>query len=156
MAAANHRATGVPTCCGQIIPKSAYEAAGVLSDESNGRNSYKTSEVSEIDAIGARPPLSTTQTQLQISKQRHTTVPDGSDVMAAQESYKNLAKAVEIQNFRSMREAQEYQRDRCLAWEIKHLEQIQAIYIKRKEEVNVTFDEERDALEEQVGSDRTR
>lgn len=152
--AVDHRETGLSTCCGQVVSKSAFEAVRIVNQENNRRDSHRTSAASSISDNSAQQPLSGTQTQSQTSKQRRRTMPNASDVPAAQESYINLSKALEMPCFRSMREAQEQQRNRCLAWETKHQDQARAVYVRRKEEVNITFDRERDDMEEQVGIDR--
>jgi len=152
MATAGGEVTGLPTCCGQTIPKSLVEEVGGLKQEQYIGGLYTSSAMPSTNATTARPSLPRIQTQLQTSKQRHRTLSDEFSLLAVQESYMNLARALELSDFLSMRETQVQQRDRFLAWETKLQNEIRAVHAQRKEEVHSRVDEQRDTLEEQVWS----
>lgn len=117
-------------------------------------DSYRASAMPLTDANHARPVLPRLQTQLHMSKQRHKTLSDESSLLAVQESYMNLAKALDMADFYSMREKQVHQRNRFLTWEAKLQNEIRAVHTRRKEDIHNTFDTQRDVLEEQVGHDQ--
>lgn len=143
-----------PKCCDQAIPTRLVEV--VMSQEEQDtlvKNMFAWDDsASCASSVSGRPERPTTDRQARLSgpNRRHRTLSEESSVLAMQEAYMNLGKALEVPDFKTLRDAQRLQRDRLSSWDRHHRESMQSALARQKQGIEKDFALQQESLREQV------
>ena len=81
---------------------------------------------------------------------RHRTLSEESSILAMQEAHMNLAEALKVPEFQTMREQQQSQRDRFGIWDQRHKTLLRKSLADRKLRILAEFDRLDQAMADQV------
>jgi len=150
------RGWGKPYCCGRPIPAPLIDAVLVADEESASVRGMRdwddvASTTSSLSARVGASQSPDSEIRPRTIKRRYTTLCEQSTILAAHEARMNLAKALEIPDFRALHIKHRMQRDRFLLWNQVRRKELQTHYATQMEAMMREHERLQEQLSEQVG-----
>lgn len=143
-----------PGCCGKPVPGRLVEM--VMSQEEQGALMDK---MMFLDDTGLHTSSQRKGDHVAVGGQalpgtlsNHSAPQFDGSSLAQQEARQNLKRALDLPTFRQMREAQEAQRDRFVAWSARIRQECSQDYRERKEAMACHHEHQIEELSSKVGS----
>ena len=151
---ANEHGWSKSYCCGRLVPAALFDAAAIAEEEEESRGTGVWDDTASMSSslnakAGAISRIPEPRLRPRPVKRRHTTLSEQSTVLAAHEARMNLAKVLEIPDFRLLHVKHRTQRDRFVAWDQQCRTALVGTYTKRKDDIK----KEHECLQERLSDE---